>query len=579
MPSLSYKQMIKKLFIVFMLLLSSTQFIKAQKTTFIESLQQPNRWVDSVFKSLNRREKIGQLFMVRAHTDKNKRYEDSVAHIISKEHIGGLVFFQGGPSRQVSLINRYQTLSKTPLWIAMDAEWGTAMRLDSIIPYPYQMTLGAIQNNDLLYKMGALVAKECKSLGIQINFAPVMDINNNPNNPVINYRSFGENKENVAIKSLLYMKGMQDQGLLTTAKHFPGHGDTETDSHFDLPQLNFTRKRLDSVEMYPFKKAISENVSGIMVAHMNIPSLDTTKNLPSTLSKPIVTTILKQQLGFKGLIFSDAMEMKGVVKYFPNGSADVKALIAGVDVIELSENSLHAEKVIRKAIHHHQLSWADINEKVKKILYAKYWAGLNIRKVIKETNVVNEINSPESALLKQQLADNAITLIKAAKDFYPTLNFISKTAVIDVSMAEMSVFSKNLKQNNDSFTFFNLSKTASVSEINLLINELNKYDRIILALHDLRKRPASTLDYSTHVKKFIANVAQKNTASVLFANPYSFNNLPGLENSKSIVIAYQDSKELEIAAAKLFNKEIDALGKLPVTINEQFKYGVGLQVR
>lgn len=562
-----------------MLLLSSTQFIKAQKTTFIESLQQPNSWVDSVFKSLNRREKIGQLFMVRAHTDKNKRYEDSVAHIISKEHIGGLVFFQGGPSRQVSLINRYQTLSKTPLWISMDAEWGTAMRLDSLIPYPYQMTLGAIQNNDLLYKMGALVGKECKSLGIQINFAPVMDINNNPNNPVINYRSFGENKENVAIKSLLYIKGMQDQGLLTTAKHFPGHGDTETDSHFDLPQLNFTRKRLDSVEMYPFKKAISENVSGIMVAHMNIPSLDTTKNLPSTLSKPIVTTILKQQLGFKGLIFSDAMEMKGVVKYFPNGSADVKALIAGVDVIELSENSLHAEKVIRKAIHHHQLSWADINEKVKKILYAKYWAGLNIRKVIKETNVVDEINSPESALLKQQLADNAITLIKAAKDFYPTLNFISKTAVIDVSMAEISVFSKNLKQNNDSFTFFNLSKTASLSEINLLINELNKYDRIILALHDLRKRPASTLDYSTLVKKFMADIAQKNTACILFANPYSFNNLPGLENSKSIVIAYQDSKELEIAAAKLFNKEIDALGKLPVTINEQFKYGVGLQVR
>ena len=285
----------------------------AQQEDFIQSLGHQNHWVDSVYNKLNRKRKVAQLIFVRAHTNRGIAYEDSVAKIISKEQISGLVFFQGGPVRQANLINRYQQLARIPLLIAMDGEWGVGMRLDSTISYPYQMTLGAIQDNKLIYRMGQEVAYDFKRLGMQMNFGPDMDVNNNPNNPVINYRSFGDNKYNVAAKGIAYLKGMQDAGLLTTAKHFPGHGDTNVDSHLDLPLLPFSRERLDSLEEYPFREAIKAGISGVMIAHMNIPALDSTKKLPSTLSRPIITGILKNSLGFKGLVVSDAMEMKAVV--------------------------------------------------------------------------------------------------------------------------------------------------------------------------------------------------------------------------------------------------------------------------
>ena len=244
----------KRILHLIILLFAFTFYAEAQtKTPFVETLNLPNRWVDSVFKKMTRNEKIGQLFMVRAHTNLGKRYADSVGLVIKKEHLGGVVFFQGGPGRQASLTNKYQAVSKIPLMIAMDAEWGLGMRLDSTVSYPYQMTLGAIQDNALIYKMGQAIAKDFKRLGMHINFAPVMDVNNNPRNPVINFRSFGENKYNVADKSIAYMKGMQDAGIFTTAKHFPGHGDTDVDSHYDLPQLNFTAGRLDSLEKHRFK--------------------------------------------------------------------------------------------------------------------------------------------------------------------------------------------------------------------------------------------------------------------------------------------------------------------------------------
>src|SRR5471030_940417 len=349
----------------------------AQKEDFIRSLDRQNRWVDSVFKKMNRKKKIAQLFFVRAHTNLGQAYEDSVGAVIKDEQVGGLVFFQGGPGRQAQLINRYQKLTQVPLLIAMDGEWGVGMRLDSTISYPYQMTLGAIQDNSLIYKMGQQVAYDFKRLGMQMNFGPVMDINNNPDNPVINYRSFGDNKYNVAAKGIAYLKGMQDAGLLTTAKHFPGHGDTNVDSHLDLPLLPFTRGRLDSLEEYPFREAIKAGISGVMIAHMDIPALDNTKNLPSTLSRKIVTGVLKDSLGFKGLVVSDAMEMKGVVKYFPDGEADLRAFLAGNDIIELSQNSDRAIKKIRKAIRKGEISTYEFEARVKKVLEAKYWSGLN----------------------------------------------------------------------------------------------------------------------------------------------------------------------------------------------------------
>ncbi len=556
------------------LLLSFTALAQ-QKQPYIQSLSTDNAWVDSVFKKLNRKERVAQLLMVRAHTDKGKTYEDSIAEVIREEHIGGLVFFQGGPGRQANLTNRYQSISYVPLLIAMDGEWGLGMRLDSTISYPYQMALGAIQDTALIYEMGTEVAKDFKRLGMHINFAPDVDINNNPKNPVINYRSFGDNKYNVAVKAGAYMKGMQDEGILTTLKHFPGHGDTDVDSHKDLPQLKFDRQRLDSLELYPFKELINKGATGVMVAHMNIPVLDNTKNLPSTLSRPIITGLLKNELGFKGLVFTDAMEMKGVVKYFPNGEADVRALIAGNDVLELSENSKRAVKMIRKAIHKGRLSWNQVNNSVKKVLAAKYWVGLNNYKPVDTTEIVTYLNRPEALALKQRLADASVTVLKN-DSLLKALDKNKRTALVSLGVTEITGFQGELKNYFTNSTNFIASKIVSLTDIKRMLEELKTYDQVILGIHDYRKRPGSTLDYNNELKLFIAEAAKMNTITVVFANPYTIAGLPGIEQSKTILVNYQNTDEMHKASAKVLTGKMGTSGRLPVNVNSFFKYGDGI---
>lgn len=568
-----YRKLTSILFIISFLIPYSS---KGQTgTSFIESLNQSNAWVDSVFKKLNRRERIAQLFMVRAHTDKGKAYEDSVAQVIRKEHIGGLVFFQGGPGRQAALTNRYQLVSKVPLLVSMDAEWGLGMRLDSTISYPYQMTLGAIQDNRLIYEMGRQIAMDFKRLGMHTNFAPVADINNNPKNPVIGIRSFGDNKYNVTEKVGAYMKGMQDNNILVSIKHFPGHGDTDVDSHYDLPQLPFTRARLDSLELYPFRELVKQGASGVMVAHMNIPAMDDTKNLPSTLSNPIVTGVLKGDLGFKGLIFSDAMEMKGVVKFFPGGEADVLALIAGNDVIELSENSKRAVRLVQKSIRSKRLSWERINESVKKVLAAKYAVGLNNYKEVSTDNVVSSLNRPEALALNQRLADASVTLLKSTGQT-TVLNKGKKTAIISIGTTDITPFQKLLRSEFDNTMNFIVAKNASENDIINVTKELRNYDQIIVGIHDQRKRPGAVLDYNNNLKLFIAELAKMNSTISVFANAYTIAGLPGIESAKTLILNYQNSAEAQNATARLIAGKLKSSGKLPVTINSYFKFGDGI---
>ena len=545
------------------------------RKSFIGSLDEKNKWVDSVFRKLNRRERISQLFMIRAHTDRGKKFEDSVANIIKHEQIGGLVFFQGGPERQAVLANRYQALADVPLLIAMDGEWGIGMRLDSTVSYPFQMALGAIRDNDLIYQMGQQVAKDFKRLGMQVNFAPDVDINNNPKNPVIGYRSFGDNKYNVTAKGGAYMKGMQDEGILVSLKHFPGHGDTDVDSHLDLPQLPFSRARLDSLEMYPFRELIKQDAAGVMVAHMNIPALDNTPNLPSTLSEPIVTGVLKNDLGFKGLIFSDAMGMKGVVKFFPNGEADVRGIIAGNDMIELSQNSKRANMLIRKAIHQKRLTWDRVNQSVKKVLLAKYWAGLNKYQPVDTTNISAYLNRPEAQLLNQRLADAAVTLLKGAG--LKSFDLKKKTAVISLGMSEITTFQKEMGRSFANSQNFLLSKIASSGDISKMMQELKAYEQIIVAIHDYRPRPASVLDYNKELVACISELSKLNTTTILFANPYTMIGLPEIEQSKSLLLGYQNSIEMQKAVAKVLTGQMKANGRLPVTVNASFKNGDGIE--
>jgi beta-glucosidase-like glycosyl hydrolase len=562
--------------IILFFLLTSYLSVNAQKNEdFISFINKQHEWVDSVYKTLNKNQRISQLFMVRAHSNLGQSYIDSVAKVIKKEKLGGIVLFQGGPYRHAELINRYQKNSKVPLLVALDGEWGLGMRMpDSTISYPFQMTLGAIQDENLIYQMGQEIAKDFKRLGLTINFAPVVDINNNPRNPVINFRSFGENKENVTSKAEAYMKGMMDEEIIVTLKHFPGHGDTDVDSHHDLPTLDFSAARLHELEMYPFKKLIENGASGVMVAHMSIPSLDSTPNLPSSLSKPIVTDILKDELGFKGLIFTDAMDMQGVVKYFKDGEADVRAIIAGNDILELSQNSKRAIKMVRKAIKEKRIDKNELETRIKKVLAAKYWLGLDKLQAVDTLNLYSDLNRVKAKLLNQTLADNAVTLLI---DEYPLkeLDPLKKTAIISIGTTEISVFQKEVSKELFNSLNFILPSMATTEDIFNLIHELKGYEQIIIALHDSRPRPASVLNYNDAVKNFISLFA-KESIICSFANPYALASLTGIENAKSLLICYQNDLTLQKAGAKVLLNEIQAKGRLPITINSFFRYGDGL---
>lgn len=569
----------KRLFVT-VLSIIFVQSLWAQKQhDFVEFINRPHQWVDSVFNNMTPAERVGQLFMVRAHSNLGQKYIDSVARVIEAEQLGGVVLFQGGPVSHAHVINQYQKLSKVPLLIALDGEWGLGMRLpDSTISYPYQMTLGAVQDENLIRRMGVEVAKDFKRLGMHVNFAPVIDVNNNPKNPVINFRSFGEDKYNVTRKGGAYMHGMTEGGIIVSLKHFPGHGDTDVDSHYDLPVLNFSAERLDSLEMYPFRELIRAGASGIMVAHMHIPSLDDTPNMPSSISKPIVTDILKERLGFKGLIFTDAMDMQGVVKFFKDGEADLQAIIAGADLLELSENSERAIRLVLEAIQSGRIDQASIDQRVKKVLASKYWLGLTeTQKTLVNTHgLYEDLNRNSSKILNQQLADAAITVLRGT-DAIKALNPHARTAIVSIGEANhITDFQCGLGQTFTDHLYYAIPTDASSEEIQAVLQELKNFDQLLVGIHDSRGRPRSTLNYTDDVKGFITNLVAQNAIFAAFTNPYALAEIVGLENAHGLLVAYQNEPTLQRAVVKALIGKIKPNGKLPVTINEHFRGGEGL---
>lgn len=569
----------KRLFVT-VLSIIFVQSLWAQKQhDFVEFINRPHQWVDSVFNNMTPAERVGQLFMVRAHSNLGQKYIDSVAGVIEAEQLGGVVLFQGGPVSHAHVINQYQKLSKVPLLIALDGEWGLGMRLpDSTISYPYQMTLGAVQDENLIRRMGVEVAKDFKRLGMHVNFAPVIDVNNNPKNPVINFRSFGEDKYNVTRKGGAYMHGMTEGGIIVSLKHFPGHGDTDVDSHYDLPVLNFSAERLDSLEMYPFRELIRAGASGIMVAHMHIPSLDDTPNMPSSISKPIVTDILKERLGFKGLIFTDAMDMQGVVKFFKDGEADLQAIIAGADLLELSENSERAIRLVLEAIQSGRIDQASIEQRVKKVLASKYWLGLTeTQKTLVNTHgLYEDLNRNSSKILNQQLADAAITVLRGT-DAIKALNPHARTAIVSIGEANhITDFQCGLGQTFTDHLYYAIPTDASSEEIQAVLQELKNFDQLLVGIHDSRGRPRSTLNYTDDVKGFITNLVAQNAIFAAFTNPYALAEIVGLENAHGLLVAYQNEPTLQRAVVKALIGKIKPNGKLPVTINEHFRGGEGL---
>ncbi len=446
-------------------------------------------WADSVFKTLSPDERIAQLFMVAAYSNKDKTHYKEIKLLVEDYKIGGLIFFQGGPIRQANLANAYQSFSKVPLLMSMDAEWGLAMRLDSTTKFPRQMTLGAIQNDSLIYQMGAEIARQCKRLGMQINFAPVIDINNNPLNPVIGNRSFSENKYNVTRKALMYMKGMQHNHVLACGKHFPGHGDTDSDSHKTLPTVKASKERLDTLELYPFRELISQGLGSMMVAHLSIPSLDTTKNQASTLTKKIVTGLLKDTLGFKGLIFTDALNMKGVSKFYKPGEVDVKALIAGNDVLLFAEDVPTAIKQIKIAIDNGEISQEEIDKRCMKILLVKQWSGLNNYSKIKIKNLYNDLNTVNSVLINRKLTEASLTLLQNKDNLIPIQNLDTlRIASLSLGYKELNSFQKTLS-NFAPVTHFGIDKEAKKAVFDSVLIALKDFNLVIVHINNTNNKP------------------------------------------------------------------------------------------
>ncbi|WP_164110949.1 MULTISPECIES: glycoside hydrolase family 3 protein [Sphingobacterium] len=567
--------MIKSIIVSAFLCGLTTVGFAQKKPAFVPFINQQHQWVDSVFNSLTPKERIGQLFLVRAHTNLGQKYIDSVATVVKTEQLGGLVVFQGGPVRHVDMYNQYQKLTKVPLLITFDGEWGLGMRLpDSTQSFPYQMTLGALQDNSLIYDMGREVAKDFLRMGMHFNFAPVVDVNNNSKNPVIGFRSFGENKENVARKAKAYMEGMVDGGIIASLKHFPGHGDTDVDSHYDLPQLNFSKKRLEELEMYPFKELIKQGAPAVMVAHMHIPALDNTPNMPSSISRKVVTDLLRNELGFKGLTVTDAMDMKGVKKFFPNGEADIMAIEAGHDLLEVSENSGRAIDLVEKAIKSGRINQVEIDARVKRVLASKYWLGLNNYRPTNRNGLITDLNRPATKSLIQRMGDAAVTVLKSNKRIQ-SFDAKQETAVVSVGISQAQDFEKGLAVQLTAGTNYYITGAETVEQLDSLVKVIRDHKQIVLAIHDNRSRPRPELDIKDPVKKFVDRIAGRRTVTVMFTNPYAINSVD-VARSASIILAYQNDDFMQRSALKVLLKQIKATGKLPVTINKEFAYGKGI---
>lgn len=536
-------------------------------------------WTDSVVNTLSLEEKIGQLIMVAAYSNRGEDHKNEILKLIGEQKIGGLIFFQGDPATQVELMNEYQADSKVPLLGAIDAEWGLGMRLDNTISYPFQMALGAIQDDRLLCDLGTEVARQVKRTGLQVNFAPVVDVNNNPANPVINFRSFGENKLNVSKKAIAYMSGMQDNGVFTTAKHFPGHGDTDTDSHLALPQINHSLDRLDTLELYPFRKIIDAGVGGVMVAHLNIPALDST-GLPSTLSKPIITDLLKNKLHFQGLIVTDAMNMKGVTKGHSPGVVDKDALLAGNDLLEFTEDVPKTIEEVKKAIAQRLITTAQIEKKVRKILAVKQWAGLNRYQPTEKENILEDLNSPKALLLHEKLVEASLTVLKNDKNTLPLKKLKKlKIAAVSVGAEEKTRFQKTLEKYTK-IEHIQVPVEADSLEINNLKTDLEKYNLVIVGVHDQSKYPRNNLNFSPEVVGLIGELSAKNNTIIsFFKNPFVMDKIENIEQAPVIIVTYQDSEVTQQKAAELIFGGISANGKLPVSVGDKFKAGDGIAVK
>jgi len=551
-------------------------------------------WVDSVFNSLTPDERIAQLIWIDVSGDEDLNKQFRVAELIRRNNFGGLVFFEGTAVKQAQLINYYQSLAKTPLMIAMDAEWGAGMRLDEVEPFPYNMTMGAASNDELIRKCASVMAAQLKRLGAQVSFGPVADINTEPQNPIIGMRSFGESREQVTRKSLAYMKGLQENGIIAVAKHYPGHGDTKSDSHLSLPLLSYPRQRLDSMELYPFKTLSDEGIGGIMTAHMRVPALDPNGEGPSSLSKYAVEDIIRKEWNYRGLIITDAMNMGGATLTKKAGSIDVQAIKAGNDVVEFPVDGEATIKAMKAAILNKELTQEDINIKCRRVLAAKLFARLNHLQPVKIAGLVADLNSSEARFTQRQIVESALTLLENKNQLIPFQGLDTlKIAALSIGSSTITPFQKMLA-NYSKVDQFNLPDNFTSAEQEALIKKLAPYNLVITGVHSLYESkirrtvkvgnlvhiaPERPYGVTENLEKLLSRLSlMKNAVFVFFSNPYAINEIKDFGHPNGLLIAYQNTPITQELAAQLLFGGIGAGGKLPVSIGNRYRAGDGLTI-
>jgi len=525
-----------------------------------------NLWVDSVFSTLTPDERIGQLFVYNTPAQNDSKTINTLLREIKEQHIGGLLFWDGNIAPQAELTNLAQASSKVPLMITLDGEWGLSMRLKDGLRYPKKMTLGALTDENLIYGFGAEMGRECNELRINVNFDPVLDVNLNPQNPVINTRSFGENPQDIARKATLFVTGLQSKKVWAVGKHFPGHGDTSQDSHQELAIVTHNCKQLNEVDLVPFKELIDRGLSGIMVGHISVPSIDSS-GTPASLSPLIIKGLLKNQLHFEGLVFTDALKMKGVSNQ-PNLS--VRALLAGNDVL-LDPMSVEKEfEAIKKAIQDSVISMDLIDQKCKKILKYKYLCGLNHYNPIKLEGLEARINSPEAILLQQKMAQQSITVLKNKGHIIPIKELKNKQiAIVSVGASNQTQFIETASL-YDKIYNYTISASDSSAYIHNLACELDTASLIIFAIHN------------TQVSDSVIACLGGNKKTILafFTSPYQLKNYPlSIHKSEACILGYENLKMMQDACAQTLFGGIPSTGKVPVTVPDLVVRGEGIDTK
>lgn len=536
-------------------------------------------WADSLIQTMSLEEKIGQLFMVAAYSNKDEQHVQEIETLIRDHHIGGLIFMQGGPLRQAILTNRYQALAKVPLLLSMDAEWGLGMRLDSTLFYPRQLTLGASNNDDLVYDFGREQARQLKRLGVHVSFSPVIDVNSNPDNPVIGNRSFGEDRELVSRLGYAYMSGLQDGGVLANAKHFPGHGDTDSDSHKTLPSILHDRDRLDSLELYPFRRLFDAGIGSVMVAHLDVPALEPEPGTPSTLSYKIVTELLRDELGFDGLVFTDALNMAGVANSVEPGEAEYRALLAGNDVLLFAGDVPKAVNYILQAIEEGRIDEAQIDEHCLRILKAKEWAGAHFRTEVELNGLHDDLTGPQAQSVQRKVIESGMTIVRN-KGILPVLRDASQSvAIVTFTDRNDQHFAEQLSTQIQAETF-RYPKNPDFKTSQVMEQALSEFDLVIFSLTDASGSPSRNWGVSNQSVRIINSVSRKTKVAVnIFTNAYALRKSRGLEEADLIVVGWHDHPAVQAACADLYLGAAIAGGKLPVNCGNYFPLASGMPMQ